>query len=213
MNHMGLDLSCTGTGIVVLDDEGVVLATAKDGWALDRKTTTVLDYIDRLLHITTTILDLVRAHGGAAGLAVGIERYAYNARGSQNDLGELGGVVKTQLWLAEHVLPQIVAVNSARALVFGNGRIKKKLVEPALASKGFAFGDSDIADAYVIAEAIRLKARRNIHDNGSGGEDGTGGEGGSEGGRARHPRKAGGGGGVVRRGRARRGPAPGAGPA
>jgi hypothetical protein len=192
MNHMGLDLSCTGTGIVVLDDEGAVLATAKDGWSLERKST-VLDYIDRLLHITTTILDLARAHGGAAGLAVGIERYAYNARGSQNDLGELGGVVKTQLWLAEHILPQIIAVNSARALVFGNGRIKKKLVEPTLAAKGLAFGDSDIADAYVIAEAVRLKAKGSIHGDGSDGEGGGAGQGGAEGGRARRGRKGRGG--------------------
>ena len=106
----------------------------------------------------------------------------------KNDLGELGGVVKTQLWLAEHILPQIVAVNSARALVFANGRIKKKLVEPTLAERGFAFGDSDIADAYVIAEAVRLQARRSTHENGSdgaGGEHGQGGTGKS----TRHPRK------------------------
>jgi len=188
MNYMGLDLSCTGTGIVVLDDEGLVLATAKDGWPLDRKAT-VLDKIDRLIHIATTILDLVRVHGGeTASLAVGIEGYAFHAKGSTADLGELGGVVKTQLWLAHHIEPRILAVNTARSLTLGNGRIKKKLVEPTLAERGFAFGDADIADAYVIAEAVRLQAKGNIHGDGSDGEGGEAGQGGAKGRRPRRGR-------------------------
>jgi hypothetical protein len=195
---MGLDLSCTGTGIVVVDEAGAVQATARDGWELHRDST-VLDKIDRLLHIAKTILDLATTHRLAGdGLLVGIEGYAYNQRGATADLGELGGVVKTQLWLSQEIAPRILAVTTARALVFANGRLKKKLVQPMLVERGLTFGDPDIADAYVIAEALRLQARREINGDGSEGK-----------GRPRRARKNRGG----DRHRARRDPAPGAGAA
>ena len=153
MHFVGLDLSLTGSGIVVLDESGSVVATALDGWKLDRSAS-VREKIDRLVHIASTVMGVV--HGAReGGVVVGIEGYAYNQRGATADLGELGGVVKTQLWLGFEVEPRIVAVSTARKLVFGNGKTKKDLVLPTLRDRGFVFEDHNVADAYVIAEAIR----------------------------------------------------------
>jgi hypothetical protein len=173
---MGLDLSLTGTGIAVLDEDGTVRATARDGWTLDRSAS-VIDKIDRLVHIASTVMALVREHGpGPDALTVGIEGYAYSqgfGGGALADLGELGGIVKTQLWLGAQNAPRIVAVTTARALVFANGHLKKKLVQPLLAERGLVFGDPDIADAYVIAEALRKQHQTEAND-GEGSDGGTG---------------------------------------
>lgn len=176
MRWMGLDLSLTGTGIVVLDEDGTVRATARDGWKLDRSAS-VIDKIDRLVHIASTIMALVREHGpGPDALTVGIEGYAYSqgfGGGALADLGELGGIVKTQLWLGVQNAPRIVAVTTARARVFANGHLKKKMVQPLLAERGIVFGDPDIADAYVIAEALRLQHQTEATD-GEGSDGGAG---------------------------------------
>jgi len=175
MKFMGLDLSLTGAGIVLLDEDGSVLRTVKDGWDLVRGAD-VIDSLDRMLHIASTILAIVREHGGAEGVRVGIEGYAYNQPWSMAALGELGGVVKSQLWLGAHVAPRVLAVSTARALVFANGRLKKPLVRPMLVERGFAFEDPDIADAYVIAEAVRRQARKeNDHGDDAAGGAGDGG--------------------------------------
>jgi len=173
--YLGLDLSLTGTGLCVLDAEGAVVAMARVGSDLTRGVHE-RERIERLIVIAEAVLRVARAAQAEGSLAVGVEDYAFSRRnGALVDLGELGGVVKTQLWLALGVEPVRIPVSTARKSVLGRGNLPKVAVIPALAQRGYEFEDHNIADAYVIAEALRLHTRRCEHGEGaSEGSDGTG---------------------------------------
>jgi Holliday junction resolvasome RuvABC endonuclease subunit len=87
---------------------------------------------------------------------VGIEGFAFGARGAQNDLGEIQGVVKSQLWLALGVEPVIITSSTARKAVMGKGNFPKKDILATLVKRGLELKDHNEADAYVIAECLRL---------------------------------------------------------
>jgi Holliday junction resolvasome RuvABC endonuclease subunit len=146
---LGLDLSLTGTGLVTLDGAtGAVWAAASAGHGLKRDAR-VRDKVARLLTIAETVVAAVRR--APAPCSVAIEGYAFGAKGAQNDLAELGGVIKTQLWLACRLEPTIYTVSAARKGMFGTGRMEKKAILPHLAAKGVVLADHNQADAWVIA--------------------------------------------------------------
>jgi Holliday junction resolvasome RuvABC endonuclease subunit len=162
--YMGLDLSLTGAGVVVLDEAGAVVRQAVFGYELDRKATP-RDKIERILFIASRVIGLVGEVNGTGEIEweAGVEHYAFRQHGAVADLGEINGVVKTQLWLAHGIVPRVVVVSSARKLVTGKGNIKKDQIIPLLRTRGLVFEDHNIADAYVIAEALR----RRCDDDGS----------------------------------------------
>jgi Holliday junction resolvasome RuvABC endonuclease subunit len=122
----------------------------------------VRNKIERLITIAKAIVDAVAAQG-AATWHVAIENFAFHQHGAIADLGEINGVVKMQLWMAFGIEPELLAASTARKLVVGKGNIKKQAIIPALQERGFVFGDHNIADAYVMAEALR---RRTFHVGG-----------------------------------------------
>ena len=161
-NTVGCDLSLTGTGVVVIDPVGDILHKEKFEYNLKRSAR-LKDKVERWLSIAKGIIRIVEQYttGGPNSMypRVGIEGYSYNAKGSAVvDLGELGGVVRSQLWLRFAIEPAIIAPSSGRKAVFGNGRLKKKLVIPELRKQGFDFDDGDIADAYVVARTVRQRS-------------------------------------------------------
>jgi Holliday junction resolvasome RuvABC endonuclease subunit len=153
---MGLDLSLTGCGIVVLDEAGVPVFQRVSGYSLKR-TSSVREKVERLVDIA---IDVISAAKDNDVSAVGIEGHAFaSVRGTQYDLGELHGVVKTQLWLALQLEPVVIAPMSARKMVFGSGKMKKREVMAELSKRGLSFTDHNEGDAYVIAEALRRRMR------------------------------------------------------
>jgi len=93
-----------------------------------------------------------------------VEGYAYGAQGSAVTLlAELGGIVKSQLWMACGVLTEPVAAPAARKWLTGGLRgkrktdkaegikplPKKKQVEVFLRNRGFTFETTDILDSFV----------------------------------------------------------------
>ena len=162
--YLGLDLSLSGTGIVILDAAGAIRNQSLVGHKLTRKAT-VREKLERMIGIASFILDKIRAEDRDSESdhplewVAGVEHYAFSAHGAFADLGEVNGVVKTQLWLAFGLEPQQVIASSARKLVLGKGNTKKADVMPALAKRGVKFDDHNVADAYVIAEALRLTTR------------------------------------------------------
>jgi Holliday junction resolvasome RuvABC endonuclease subunit len=150
---MGLDLSCTATGIVVIAEMGEVVASTV-GNKLHRDSP-VREKVERLLGIATAV---VRAYEMHMPERVGIEGYAWAAKGAQNDLAELHGVVKTQLWLKHRVEPEIVQASAARKAVLGAGRIEKKDIVRLVQARGVVVADHNQADAWVIAEYLRQQA-------------------------------------------------------
>ena len=160
--YMGLDLSVRGAGMVVIDSNGQVQDYGLWGGDLGRKSS-VREKVDRLIYIATRIIQ-----GGKKvpdwenRLEVGIENYAFGAKGNQTDLGEIQGVVRTQLWMALHKTPEIIVASSARKKVLGKGRFskgkkgKKEIISAVSERFGRDWGeDHDLADAHVIAEHLR----------------------------------------------------------
>jgi len=162
---MGLDLSLTGTGCVVLDEEGKLIS--HDVWGEElKRSAPVRDKIERMVYIANKIVSELKRlkrqsyykgpNGEHPVIHVGIEGYAFGARGAQNDLGEIQGVVKSQIWLASRIEPVIIVSSTARKAVMGKGNYPKDKILAELVKRGFDLRDHNEADAYVIAECLRL---------------------------------------------------------
>jgi Holliday junction resolvasome RuvABC endonuclease subunit len=164
MSLMGLDLSCTATGIAVLADDGAVLALDRVGRKLTRAAT-VRDKVERLMHIADRVL---RVRDQFDVRTIAVENYAFHARGAQNDLAELHGVVKMQLWLRNQIEVRLVHASAARKAVLGVGRIEKADIVRVVRARGVAVADDNQADAWVVAEWLRLEedAHAGARDNG-----------------------------------------------
>ena len=147
---LGLDLSLTATGVVVIDGQGAVVDSYTVGEKLSRKARQK-DKIERILDICKRVCSTVTEHKVKK---IGIEGFAFQARGAQNDLGELHGVVKSQIWLAFGIEPIIIPPTSARKRALGSGKIKKKEVINSLTKLGYECNDHNQADALVIALAV-----------------------------------------------------------
>jgi len=166
---MGLDLSLRGAGCVVVDGDGGVVEHGLWGWGLDRKASPK-EKIERLVYIAGKIIGVARKclkSDQGDGLCIAIEDYAYRMKGAQNDLGEIQGAVKTQIWLALGLIPDIIVASSARKSVLGKGRFSKgakgkKEIIDAVCGRGFSVSDDNVADAYVIAECLRLRRKSGI---------------------------------------------------
>jgi Holliday junction resolvasome RuvABC endonuclease subunit len=152
---VGLDLSLTATGICVLDEEDVRFETV--GYGLKRSSRQK-DKIERIIEIVSAILGEVETCIPMP--AVGIEGYAFGARGAQNDLGELHGAVKTQLWLAHQIEPVIIPASHARKSVLGKGNLAKQAIVDLLTNRGIDVRNNNEADAYVIAKCLQLKVEK-----------------------------------------------------
>lgn len=168
---MGLDLSLTGTGCVVLDESGEIFSHDVWGEKLKRNAR-VRDKIERMIYIAEKVIGAAKSalqpymppmtgykkaiYDATLELHVGIEGFAFGARGAQNDLGEIQGIVKSQIWLALHIEPVIIVSSTARKAVMGKGNFPKKDILTELVRRGLELKDHNEADAYVIAECLRL---------------------------------------------------------
>ena len=159
---MGLDLSCTATGIVVIDADGLPVSYETVGSSLSRKAPQ-RDRTERLIEIATKVVGAMQRTGCRN---VAIEGASFNARGNQFDLGEVHGCVKTQLWLSFHVIPLVVPCSSARQVAVGKlkgvqkGTVKRRVAEllaDRLTKWPDLLSDEDLVDAYVVAEWARKK--------------------------------------------------------
>ena len=151
---LGLDLSLTATGIVVLDGEDLVKADTV-GYSLKRASSEK-ERIERLTMITGRIMGAIKQFEVKE---VCLEGYAYSARGAQNDLGELHGVVKTQIYLGFRIVPRIISPSQARKLALGKGNLPKDKVLDLLTKRGYKLADHNQGDALVIAQAGREKCQ------------------------------------------------------
>jgi Holliday junction resolvasome RuvABC endonuclease subunit len=143
---MGLDLSLSCTGLAVLDDgEAVHLQKIPTGTG-DGST------IERCDYISTVIGSRVRKYQPEC---IVIEEYAFSKSGSK--LGELGGLVKRELWRVTGVSEcWITAVSSSvKLLVAGSGKASKQDMVAAVASitEGWPVA---VAKDHNVADAIGL---------------------------------------------------------
>lgn len=167
---VGLDLSLTQSGIVIVGDNGDVIKSCVSGYSL-KKDAPVKEKIVRLISIASDIVSEIKSVGCDC-VEVAIENYSFGTvknrfgkgvqSASQTGLAELHGVVKSQLWMGMKIEPVVVPCKSARKVVLGKGQFKggKKEIMAAVKEYGFETSNNNIADAYVIAEHLRLKSAR-----------------------------------------------------
>ena len=157
MIYIGLDLSLTASGMVSITESGSVLESKTFGYGLKRDSSGERK-IKRLLHITNEVCSFIKSTiAGGQEVTVVIEGYAYGARGSQNDLAELQGAIKTQIYLMFNLVPVIIPATKARKLVFGKGRLSKDEILEGLKEQGYDFTDHNQADAFVVARSVVLE--------------------------------------------------------
>lgn len=148
---MGLDLSLTGTGIAVISRDGSLEFHQEVGYKIPRSAKEV-QRTKRLIHIATHIVNAVEKHGVTE---VAIEGAAFGAFGAQFDLGQVHGIVRTQLYLAFDLQVQLIAPTSARKIVFGRGNTPKKNVPKLLTKHGYkATLTNNECDALTVALAL-----------------------------------------------------------
>ena len=146
MRVLGLDLSYTSTGVVVLEDEKILLAYAVPAG------TPKATFHTRMNSLWSGLQPALELN---PDIAV-IEGAAYDKVFKVFDLGQLNGVVKYKL--AEAGFPYTeIPPTSARKIVVDNGAAKKEEVAAIIEAKfGYKNNVLDIIDAFVIAKAYIL---------------------------------------------------------
>ncbi len=140
-NVMGLDLSLTASGVVVLSPEAKVLHT--------RVVSTPFNDVERLDAITRQIADLAERYD--VNLAA-IEGYAFGAKASMREsIGELGGCVKLALHRAGVSIVSI-APTVVKKFATGKGTSPKEDLKLAVYKRwGLEFQTTHETDAFLLA--------------------------------------------------------------
>jgi len=120
---MGIDPSLANTGIVILTDRGHVL---RSHTIKTRPTHTEAEHVERLLNIANEVIGIARDFSVQY---VAMEGFAHGKKWQSHQLGEVSGVIKTQLYLALRLIPMVVAPKESRAFLFGYGAPEKDVVE------------------------------------------------------------------------------------
>lgn len=108
--------------------------------------------IERMLQIANTIIGICKTWKIRY---IGIEGYAMDARFQAHQIGEVAGVLKTQIYLALHMIPEVVAPNVGRKHVLGYGRpTKDQVVEVVRDGLGYPVENDHEADAGVVARYV-----------------------------------------------------------
>ena len=156
MRVLGLDLSYTSTGVVVLgSEEGEEGEEGEDKVLLAYAVPAGAPRATFHTRMTSLWAGLEPALALNPDIVV-IEGAAYDKVFKVFDLGQLNGVVKYKLVEAGFKYIEIPPT-SARKLVVDNGAAKKEEVAAIIASKfGYKNNVLDIIDAFVIAKAYIL---------------------------------------------------------
>lgn len=167
---LGLDLSLTGTGGAILEPNATVAMAFTAGYKLE-KDATVKQRVQRLMDIWQTIFRLAFLRRSDAKLPVpqlvGIEGYAYAARGRGKDVAELHGLVKVMLCSQAQVDPDcihIMAPTSVKKEIFDHGAMDKKKIKTVVETlrrdgviQGAALDNHNERDAWAIAQYVRRR--------------------------------------------------------
>jgi Holliday junction resolvasome RuvABC endonuclease subunit len=144
MTVMGLDVSLTSTGAVVMGDSRRVLAHTLFKTKPDKE-----DYeLQRRIDMIVLGIDIMVAEFRPS--LIGMENHAFGAAHSNTRVHEVAGVVKYELW--NRGIPfLLVAPTELKRWATGNGRATKEMMVEAAAGAGFITKSHDMADAYWAA--------------------------------------------------------------
>lgn len=152
---LGIDLALAATGLSIYSNAGVHRRCSSIFEPLSRGTKKdppipEPERLARILRIANEIIRVIRIYDIRH---VGIEGAAHNARYQSHQLGEVAGVVKTQIWMKYGIAPRIVPPSAARKHVIGyGGSLDKDQIEEAVEQGlGVVTENDHEADATVIA--------------------------------------------------------------
>lgn len=142
MKIVGIDASLTNTGIVVIEDKGMLLQPVYFSTVITSQVAGVRRLIDLRNQVHSCLVD--------ADLIV-IEGYAYAAANQAHQVGEFGGVLRVMFheegfsWIE-------VAPSQLKQFACGNGNAPKELILQQVYKRwGVEMKTSHEADAYVLA--------------------------------------------------------------
>lgn len=144
---LGLDLSLTGTGVVLLEDDRIKLELLIKSKPTEQKRP--VDEIERLVLIKRKIISIIEEH--KPDLVV-IENLAFLAKGtSLTQLSYLNYVIRAYLW-ENKIKFFLVAPPSLKKFITGHGKAQKEeVMESIFKTYHVAETDSNIADAFVLS--------------------------------------------------------------
>ncbi len=146
----GLDLSLTGTGVVILDREGSTL--------FNTTLTNKLKGEARLVYLREAVRGIM---GAFDDVVLVIEDYAFGATFQVANCGELGGVIKVLLYELGIKFYTVPPTRLKKFVMAGGGTgTKDAIMMNVLKRWGFESPDNNQADAYGLAQIARaLKVR------------------------------------------------------
>jgi len=158
---MGLDLALINTGIIVLNETGQVMRRGTLRYPMIKKRSRAYvdtaisedERIQRLLNIANDIVGFIKQFN-VQKVAIEGPTYGTARQAHQHQIGEVAGVVKTQLWLACHIVPWVVPPTTARKHFLGYGMANKENVQAVLSDVGIEYETDHEADAYVVARYL-----------------------------------------------------------
>lgn len=142
VESVGLDLSLTGTGVVVLSHDNEVLLAE----TLKNK----LRGMERLEFIRNKITDVIDDYPDATYC---VENYAMGSRAGQAfSIGELGGVIKLLLF-ERGIIPYLVPPTRLKKFITGGGKAEKDMIMMLVYKRwGWEASDNNTADAYSLSK-------------------------------------------------------------
>ena len=118
----GLDLSLRSAGVGIFNEDGSV-SCYTFGYGLD-KGSTERDKIERVIYISNHVMGVLLKHNVRF---VGLENYGF----AENNLtlqADLGGTIKTQIYIGIRTVPILLPAMSVRKYLLGKATKDKKVV-------------------------------------------------------------------------------------
>jgi len=164
---LGVDLSTSDVGLVVLSESGIFLRSWTLDCLLSRRNKgdhpiSEADRIARMLGVANEIVGICKSWSIRH---VGISGYAPQAQFRFHQVAEVAGVLKTQIWMALRIVPEIIPPNAACKHVVGGARPSKSDVTRVV-QEGLGYGTKSDREAGAAIVARFLFDKKSAESRG-----------------------------------------------
>ena len=163
---LGLDLATRHSGLCFIPHDWDGTFASLLTLSVEYDLPGAMDELTKISRIVATANEILRFIDVNEPEEIALENYAFSARSSSVTMqAEIGGIVKSQIYLALDRVPTVIPPASARKTLTGGLRGKrkedrangvkpleaKKQVKVFLENRGFPFDNEDVMDAFVVA--------------------------------------------------------------
>lgn len=157
--YAGLDVSMRATGVIVMDESGVIQGEYTLGWtAKERPCKNLRQRICYYSDMSLAIVGVLTAHGLPHEYWIAIEGYALHGPGDKTIAPELGGLVRARLVATGHGRIVEIMPSVLKKYVTGKGNARKDAMMLDVYKRwGYdCEGDDNKADAYALAHTAMV---------------------------------------------------------